>query len=272
MHKALGIISILIAVISLVSNFKNLNTPSSNENLLAETMKPQSKYWLLSNYADSILRYKSIAKYSDNPLSWNAVVLRLEADSLYATGTLSSATRKLPPRNIVGMITSLNEYGEFTFSYNPVSKHIIAVSSPKSSTGIIVNNYRPISESEYFALFRAGEVHPLQEGMRQAFIAEMFAGDYRSIERKPKDMTITATGEIKGFQKFKKYELQDYFGTSHPFNGLDAIWLENNSGTGNYYHWAFAGDTLTLTEMRSEEETYLPTSRSWKFLKATYNQ
>ncbi len=268
MHKILGVLSLILSIVGLIVQFSGNDRPSYPDNRdWLKDLAPQNKYWILNRYADNILSNKAIAKYSEDPLVWSAVVLRIEDDTLYAAGTMGSAKIRKESGNVPGII---EQYGQrFNFSYQHMTKQMTAINL---SRGVEIedrfNLYRPITETEYLALIAPEDEQPLQQGMNRFFVKELFAGEYAPLDRKSKKMNMLESGEVEGFQQYNHFKLHDYFGTSHPFNGLDVIWMEDKRGKGKYYNWVFAGDTLTLTEMKSRnDEEFFPGEKSWRFLK-----
>jgi hypothetical protein len=254
------------------------DTPTT---LNKENLTSVDGYWIMSDYIDSILKNKTIEKQTRKRMTWTAVILHIENDTLTYYG-LILGNKKLRLNNNYDSLTVIKGMGEYQLSYN-TGKDIIKAKSTKDyyeSKDSLNYSFRRVNESEQ-RLINGIDNKPffqkLEPNFYSVFIDSLISGDYKLLTDNSSIMKLETTGTLSGFKSYNKYSIHDYFGTLHPYRQEDAIIFEDTTiisdGTGppeniGVYSWGFNGDTLTLTEMLTETyDSYYNGTVKYKFIK-----
>jgi hypothetical protein len=262
---------LIFVIFGLTSCQLNQNTSSTqNDDSKASTSSKTTKeldgFWILTDYLDSIVKDKAIAKHSQYPISGEMMSFRIQNDSLFSKGIIF---RGFKTKIILENDTIKQIRYPYTFYYNSQSDQIEA-----TPLNLEKRSYFRRTDKEKYTYRRVNEkrlIYILQmrsiEGFHQLFIDSLIAGEYRSIEN-GKKLTLTNKYSMNGFKKYNKFEIHDYLEVReldefeiNPFNSYDAIAFREHRG--NYsekdipkwmkievFNWKFTGDTLTLTEMK----------------------
>lgn len=262
---------LIFAICSLIACQGNQNN-SSAENIhdstsaFSTTTKDLDGYWILTDYIDSILKDKSIAKHSQYPISEAVMSFRIHNDSLFSKGIIL--------RGYDAKISRVNDtlkqirFSRYTFYYNRKSDQIEATPFRLKS-----NSYFRRADKEKYIYRRVKDkrllnilgIRPTQ-GFHQLFVDSLITGEYKSIKN-GQMLILTSAYSMSGFKRYNKYEIFDYLERieldyQDPFKSYDAITFREHKGrsseidpkyavyNGAVYNWRFSGDTLTLIEMQ----------------------
>ena len=237
--------------------------PKTNSSVGATELKTLDGYWILTDYFDNILEDQAIAKHRLYPLAWSTMNFKIHADSLFSTGLLfiKKQVKIHPDRDTLALI---DDFGSYVFRYDRQSDKIFATDNAhdKNKFNLKTYTYRRVTEKQLLKILDSEDAFEIQKGFYQLFIDRLIAGEYKSIVD-GQVLKLTNSGRMSGFKKYNSYHIHDYFGTYHPFQNYDAICfkdttmvsLNNTPPTSAqlcYYNWTFSGDTLTLTELLTE--------------------
>lgn len=236
-------------------------------------------YWILTDYFDSIFKDKAIAKHRLYKIAWSAMSFKIKEDSMFSTGLLYLDNHiKLDSES--DTLCDFENFGEFIFYYNKELDRIEA-------TDILLENnkfkdkkytYRRVEEEYLQSMLMKANPFEVRKDFYQLYIDSLIAGEYHSTADQG-ILTLSRNGISSGFKNYNKYAVHDYFGTYHPFQNYDVIcfedttiaWEINSPPTEKqiaYYNWTFAGDTLTLTKMLTENfEEYFLGKQQYKYIK-----
>lgn len=238
-------------------------------------------YWILADYIDSIFKDQAIGKHRLYHISWSAMSLHIQKDSLFSTGLIFFTNKKIKINPDSDTLGSIKDFGTFLFHYNKETDRIEATDILPEKNNKFKDKkyiYRRVTEKRLLDILDSKDEFKIRDGFHQLFIDSLIAGEYQPINNKQK-MMLTNDGSMKGFKKYNKYSIHDYFGTSHPFQNYDAICFKDTTviSPGNapppkaqicYYNWTFSGDTLTLTELVTKNhEKYFLGKQAYKFIK-----
>ena len=93
-------------------------TLENNYNNLNETdLASLDGYWIMSNYIDSILQNKTIEEQTRKRLTWTAIILHIENDTLTYYG-LILGNKKLKLNSKYDSLTIIKGMGEYQLSYD----------------------------------------------------------------------------------------------------------------------------------------------------------
>jgi hypothetical protein len=237
-------------------------------------------YWILTDYIDSIFKDQAIGKHRLCYITWSAMSLNIQKDSLFSTGLLFIEKKiKINPDS--DTLGSIEDFGTFVFHYNKETDRIEATDIQPEKNNKFKDKkyiYRRVTEKRLIDILDKKDGFKIRDGFYQLFIDSLIAGEYKSVDNGQK-VNLTTNGLMTGFKKYNKYHIHDYFGTSHPFQNYDVICFEDTTvvSPGNapppktqicYYNWTFSGDTLTLTEMLTDNyDEYFLGKQIYRFIR-----
>ena len=239
--------------------------------------------WIMSDYIDSILANRSIAEQASKGLTWSAVILIIDDDTLASHGLLYGK-KKLELNNNIDSLVLIQEAGSYQFFYDS-GNDLIKAKSIEDYSGrkdSITYVFRRINKKER-RLIDGIEgkrfFEKLEPNFYAFFIDSLISGKYEPLmnDNDISILELKPSGQLSGFKNFNKYIIHDYFGTLHPYGGEDAIIFEDttivNDGNGpptnmEVYSWEFNEDTLILTEMLTEDhERYYKGTKTHVYIK-----
>lgn len=234
-------------------------------------------YWVLTNYIDAINESKSIAPQAKNTLTWNAIVLKIEKDSIEMHGLIMNSKTALSEN--IDSCAIITEKSRYKLTLNQAESLIYAIDLNGEDT--VKYKFRKINNDEE-NLVRNIDDQPFYKQLSlnfyNYFIETIIAGEYRSLSKSKNISTLQLlpNGKMSGFKKFDEFAIHDYFGTLHLFSSDVIIFTDtkkkikenqppNNSEA---YKWEFIKDTLILTEYVTKDfENYKLGSKQYKFIK-----
>lgn len=238
----LGILGIVLLTILSFSKMKASQTANNSDFDLNGT-------WGLTNYFDTILANKELAKYRIQSPTWFAILIKIDTDSLECFGSIDWAKYPLNRTNDTLATLSPSITGEDWYLVKKgVELQLIPVSSEENTDTTIY-------------IFRKRE--DLNDYIRKGFWGIdvthyfnefLFKGKYINVETK-QEVEFAENGKLIGIEGFNRYEVRDYFGTLHPHKNLDVITFEI-LGVGykfKQYNWVFLEEELILTEFIPEK-------------------
>jgi len=237
----------------------------------------------LTEYYDSIMANKSIATNSLHRIAWEAFALKIENDCLFTYGLLFT-TQKSKCNWASDTFATLNYWGKIPLFYNSLDNRIHATNTePNNYDPYKHRNYtfRKVTEGRLLEALQRKTVFEISNGIVQIFIDSLLAAEYHGLDNKSGSMRIRPDGGTDGFKNYRSYVIANFFGTRHPTGDYDAIFFEDTTvaWSGKHspplnrivaFNWKFGGDTLTLTEMVSNDDgtRYVLGEQRYRFLKA----
>ncbi|WP_421753223.1 hypothetical protein [Croceimicrobium sp.] len=210
--------------------------------------------WAMPNYVDSVLAYKSISKFRKQWPAWFAILIEIDKDTLRSYGSIINIEAPYMPKSDTLQVFEKTLTGQWILTLNEKTKKLELRNSDSKredkDTNVYVFEKRPDLS---FLLDTPNPAHYTSISFTSYFHDQLFAGTYELIGTN-QQVTLSSNGQIKGFQDFHKYTVDNYFGTLHPYNSLDNIIfkreLPENSNEIDWelFKWEFHGDTLILTQ------------------------
>lgn len=269
--------SFILATLLLFASCGQINEKVENsESAVYENL---DGYWVLTNYVDDILKTKSIAPHISKRLTWDAIVIKIYDDSLVTHGLIME--NKFHLSDNADSLTTIKKY---QLSYDKSLKQIRAMAANDKSDqqDTITYHFRRVKPDEQ-RLIAGIDGKPFFENLENNFydffIDSIISGTYKPLTKSNdfKTLELGKADLTSGFKNYNTYSIHDYFGTLHSYNDNDAIMFEDTTITppGNapptnivFYNWKFNGDTLTLTEMLTENyESYYLGTKTFKLLR-----
>jgi len=239
-------------------------------------------YWVLTNYVDDILKTKSIASHTSKGLTRDAIIIKIQGDSLVTHGLIMGDKFRLS--NNADSLTTIKGLRYYQLSYDKYIKQIraTAINDKSDRQDTITYYFRRVKSDEQRLIAGIdGKLffENLEHNFYDFFIDSIIRGTYKPLGKSNdfKTLELGKANLTSGFKNYNRYSIHDYFGTSHPFGGNDAIVFEDttisppeNAPPTNivFYNWSFNGDTLTLTEMLTETHlSYYLGTKTFKLLR-----
>lgn len=205
--------------------------------------------WGLTNYFDTIVANKEIAKYRLQTPTWFAILIEIGTDSLENWGSIEQA--KYPLKRSSDTLTVLSSYVtgyDWYLVKNGFELQLIPVPN-KENTDSTIYIFRKRDDLNYFT-----KEGVFEENVTHYFNDQLFKGKYLNIDTK-QEVVFADNGKFIGMKGFNSYEVRNYFGTLHMYHNLDVIYFSNGNGEFKQYNWVFSGKELLLTEFIHEKVT-----------------
>jgi hypothetical protein len=274
------IVYLLLASFCWACSAPQSNEQDKNNRLPKDDLKVLEGNWIMSNYLDSIKKYKAIERFTSGPLTFTAIMLRVKQDSLYSYGLLQSHKNgKLFHK--YDSLTTMQNWHDYQLSYDKSQNQLRAVfvkgrQGAKDSIQYIFRRFTE-DEKELVKGIERDRGYP-RASFEQFFIDKLMSGKYTPLGNKfQPTMVLDTTGKVKGFKQYNKYHIHSYFGTLHPYRPEDAIIFEDTTAVRKslrppsnigIYSWEFRQDTLVLTEMLTKTyEQWHKGTKVFKFIK-----
>jgi hypothetical protein len=208
--------------------------------------------WGLCNYFDSVVINKKLAEYAFLSPVWNAVVFKINEDTLWAYGSINNKHKYVIDRRNDTLTKIVNpETGDrYVLCRKDTMLELIQLSG-SGITNPVKYPYRRLNQIK-LPPKNAGR-HVLGFLVTLYFNNKLFEGEYLDTGTNA-PVFFQANGEVLGLKDFDTYHVKNYFGTSHHFHKLDMIAFENTqTGIIKEYNWVFRDGKLILTEFIPEK-------------------
>ncbi|MDR2921621.1 MAG: carboxypeptidase-like regulatory domain-containing protein [Tannerella sp.] len=214
--------------------------------------------WVLTDYIDNILKYKTIAKYRSNPLALNTWAFRVDKDSLFSTGLLYgfNIASHATTQNNNDTLALIETFGEpFILSYNKKTDKIKATNTKNPHEKYTYR--RATGKLNEILSDTPFDCYQMENSMYDFLVNHLLVGSYEPVSdyKNIQTLIIQKRGIVKGFKNFDRYHVHTYFGTLHPYNDEDIIAFGSSESedNGEIYSWKFSDETLTLTQMYTRD-------------------
>ncbi len=215
--------------------------------------------WVMTDFVDSILTYKTISKYSLQGPSMFAILIDIDMDTLKSYGSIIDNTLPYNRENDTLQVFERSVKGNWTLTLNKQTQKLEMRNTDSGSKKFDHKVYVYEKRQDLrFLLDTLNKVHKTRTSMTNYFHDQLFAGNYEIIGSGDQ-VTFGPNGYIQGLQDFHKYNVDVYYGTSHPYENLDNIIFYRDLPTNTtkfdweLYKWEFKGDTLFLTKFSWKE-------------------
>ena len=209
--------------------------------------------WGLTNYFDTIVEQKELAKYRLQAPTWFGIILQINNDSLIAYGSLIEVEKQLNLRS--DTLALFDSYGGKWDLIKKEELLLLTQSSNQKKKDTAVYIYRKRNDLDFMTQ-NMDKVHKISSNITKYFNDKLFAGSYQNIKEN-KEVIFQPNGEVIGFEKYDTYQVRNYYGTLHPHKNLDVITFSNSTTKeSKQYNWKFNEGHLILTEFISETIVY----------------
>lgn len=208
--------------------------------------------WGLTNYFDTIIAHKEIANYRMQRPTWFGIILDIRDDRVFNYGSIYNDSGFYILNSDTIRIFEMYEENWCLLKSSP---NLILRQLPNASkidTAEYV--YRKREDLVYMTKnfnpkFPSVKIEPY---VSQYFEKELLQGTY-VFKNSEKIVKFGSQNELEGFDNYTSYKVDDYFGTYHPFNNYDVLYLEVD--TTEYYdcwNWKFIENELILTKFKQD--------------------
>lgn len=211
--------------------------------------------WAMTNYFDTIIANKKLAKYRLQTPTWFAILLEIENDLLKSFGSIDNDQYLIKRTNDTLTTLTSNVSGDkwYLILKEP---ELILIQYPNSErVDSTTYTFRRRDDLNYFSKDNK-DFFIIGNNVTNYFNKQLFEGKYiNSITNN--EVIFGENGQLFGINGFDSYEVRNYFGTLHMHKNLDVITFKNKENN-NYkqYNWIFSDDELLLTEFVYEKVTY----------------
>jgi hypothetical protein len=208
--------------------------------------------WGLTNYFDTILKHRELAKYRVQQPAWFGILLEIENNSLETFGSIG---------NEQILADTLNDTLCHIFS-RVAGKWDLVVEGPYlkltqvpdlSYTDPTTYIYRKRDDLKFSKDRSAARYYVINDAITDYFNQHLFEGSYVNVATGNK-VAFGKKRQLSGIEGFTTYPVRNYFGTYHPFDNHDVITFEGKDPNSfKFYNWVFSADTLTLVPFETED-------------------
>ncbi len=255
MIKTKNLIYFLIILVFACKNPKTTsNTP---QQCIAKTPPPKQEnslngVWGMTNYFDTIIATKEIAKYRLQEPTWFAILLKVKDNNLYAYGSIYKRQKTIYPAS-----DTIAIFSHFDCKWHLIKKDSLLTLIRYDSIKKETKRYTYRKRNDLSLLLKEVPIkisyeNKFSKNITKYFNKKILSGKYINLYTNEK-ITFTKEGEIKGMKGYDLYKIGDYFGTLHPYNNLDFVRLINTSNNKTKtLNWMFRHDTLILSRFNVE--------------------
>ncbi|MCB0402483.1 MAG: hypothetical protein KDD41_10400 [Flavobacteriales bacterium] len=210
--------------------------------------------WGLTNYFDTILKHKELAKYRVQPATWFAILLEIEGDSLRHFGSIENKAHTIE-RGRDTILTLVSQIGGGRWNLIVNEPYLTLAQNPEGEqVDPTVYVFRKRNDLSAFTKENP-DFFIIGHNVTNYFNDELFQGTYMNPATR-QEVVFGAGGQLTGIEGFDTYEVRNYFGTLHMHKNLDVITFNNRKNKAyKQYHWVFSGNELILTEFVYEKIT-----------------
>ncbi|WBM75765.1 hypothetical protein [Saprospira grandis] len=228
----------------------------------ASWSKKMDGYWLLSNYFDGVLETKSIDKYRRMRMFKQAIILKVENDSLIHIGSLGgSYHKKIPLIHNYDSLAILER--AYVLQYDSTQDKIFIHEKQiegRSNEGIDYS-FRRLKEKESRLIEGIKELHEEQwpdfsSNITSFLVDSLLLGAYVPIGNNKMSDTLFLQKKrgkkygLKGFKGYNSFYMENGFGTHHPYRPHNGISFDDTlSHEFEIFSWEWIRDELVFVKM-----------------------
>ncbi len=247
-------ITFLLSLVLLIAcnPVQEKDATKKNKTLPNENISDLEGTWGLTNYFDTIVGNKELAKYRIQSPTWFAILIKIEKDSLFNFGSMENFHYSLNKTSDTLASLMSDVTGEKWYLIKK-EKELLLIQYPHSENiDSTIYRFRKREDLNYFTE-KNKDAFIIGKNVTQYFNQELFAGKYINKETNQK-IVFEPNGNLIGIDGFDAYEVRNYFGTMHMHKNLDVITFKNKTKS-KQYHWVFLDNQLSLTEFVVEQIT-----------------
>lgn len=245
-----------ILYISIILLFVNCQTQENETTQVNIPTNSLNGTWVMTQYFDTIMANKSIAKYRTQDATWFSILIDIQQDTIITYGSMFDQCIKADfTKDTIAEIMGWTSQDYWWFIQTDSLINLVQQPNQEYPDSTIYTFKRDSSFSNYCRRTRNEfRQKPFQrESIRNEVIDyfndKFFNGKYRNIQTE-EVVIFDGKGNVSGLKDSEKYETNVYFGTSHPFKNRDVIYFDRR----NFYNWIFEEDKLILTKFERETE------------------
>lgn len=219
-------------------------------------------FWVMSNYFDSILDHKTIAKYRIQKPTWSAIILKIEDSLMYSYGSIICEDYIVNYNSDTICILDKGITGKWWLKFNKERdclelKHI-ETEHYDLDTIVYIYHKRP---EQIYLIDSVENSYQLGDNLTLYFNNNLLAGKYLLGSD---TITFNVDGTVANWTKYNSYNVDSYFGTCHKINNKDNIRFTGPNGY-EVWSWEFQDDNLFLNRyrMRTGEEERRDNTEQW---------
>lgn len=208
--------------------------------------------WALTNYFDTIIKNKSIAKYRMQGVAMSSIILVVDNDSVSSYGSILNNRWKFNKSK--DTLASIYCMGSEMWNLFLKEENLCLIQDGNASRlDSTVYMFKRRDDFNYFTTENE-DFFVIGKNVTEYFNKELFEGKYID-EKSGKEVVFEKNGQLRGVQGFDSFEVRNYFGTLHPHKNLDVISFRNGErNEWKQYNWVFSNDELLLTEFVYEQQ------------------
>ena len=204
--------------------------------------------WGMVEYFDSIQIEKRIADYRVQYPTWFGIVLEFDQDSMFTYGSIYDMKLKYQATDDTIAKINVNDEGEWILKKEG---RTLTLSKAKEvdDEDVKIYHYRKREDIE-FDRTKLKSYHKLNAFTKALFNEIIFSGKYQLLADSNL-VEFKGDGTLIGLEDFSNFQVNNYFGTLHPFSNKDMVSLYNESKRESY-HWEFRKEKLILTQFKRD--------------------
>lgn len=257
MKYTLSLLSLLLLISCSPSKERTMkqNEQESSDNLMTSDRFELDGTWGLSNYFDTIVARKELAKYRIQSPTWFAILLEIEGDSLQSFGSIEMAQCTIESsKDTLATLISEVTGEQWYLLANPPDLRLVQGPNPDQIDSTVYT-FRKREDLKSFTQ-NASAPYTIGDEVTGYFNEQLFKGKYIDLESN-EEVVFGSEGKLAGIAHFDSYAVRNYFGTLHPHKNLDVVTFRNNDRNEfKQYHWVFSRNELILTEFVVEQITH----------------
>lgn len=211
--------------------------------------------WGLTDYFDTIVANKELAKYRLQTPTWFGIILDIENDSLKSFGSIENDEYLIESKSdtLTTLTSKVSGDKWFLILKEPELKLTQYPNSKRVDT--VVYTFRKRDDLSCFSKENK-DFFIIGNNVTDYFNKQLFEGKYINKETNH-EMVFGVNGQLIGIDGFESYKVRNYFGTLHMHKNLDVITFKDKKNKEyKQYNWVFSDDELILTEFIYEKITH----------------
>ena len=219
-------------------------------------------FWVMSNYFDSILEHKTIAKYRMQKPTWTAIILNIEDSLIYSYGSIMCQDYGINYNSDTISILDKGITGKWWLKYNKQNDclELKQLETENYNLDTVVYIYHKRPKQVYF-IDSIENSFQLGDSLTKYFNKTLLAGKYLYGSD---TITFNIDGTITNWTKYNTYKIDNYFGTCHKIDNKDNIKFTRPNGY-DVWSFEFQNNNLFLNRyrMRTGKEQKRDDTEQW---------
>lgn len=208
--------------------------------------------WIMTSYFDSIVENKTISKYRMKTPTWFSLIIEISNDSIHNYGSIIDDSQKINYKSdTLAILNGIGVAGDWALrkKENKLILNHIQNKDLVDTTSYILEKRKNL---EFLIEKDFENKIDLWKSTTDYFNEKIISGKYIY---ESDTIIFGKNRKVRNFKDYQNYRVVNYFGTSHPFNPLDVIFLTKKNES-KPYNWKFEGNKLILINFIHREEIY----------------